>query len=140
MTRNEPATGPNDSSLNWLQALIRFALELSAIAGLAYAGWSLVDNTVVRWIAAIGLPLLGALIWAVFRAPNDHSAGKPPIVPVPGQIRLAIEVALFVVSAYGIWISGSRAAAETLLTFAALHYLLTWKRVRWLATGHGRPE
>ncbi|CAN5643533.1 hypothetical protein BH23CHL5_BH23CHL5_11140 [soil metagenome] len=139
-SEHKTAATPNDSSLSWLHAVIRFSIELAALAGLAYAGWSSSERTAVQWLAAMGLPLLGALIWAVFRTPGDQIAGKTPIIPVPGPIRMAIEVAVFVFSAYGIWISGSRAAAETLLTFAALHYLMTWKRVRWLVTGHGDPE
>jgi hypothetical protein len=109
------------------------------LAALCYWGWSLLDNTLLQVVAAIGIPAIAAALWGIFRAPGDTSAGKPGVVPVPGPVRLLLEFALFGVAAYGLWSAGSRAAAETLLTITALHYLMTWQRARWLLTGKGQP-
>jgi hypothetical protein len=54
------------------------------------------------------------------------------MVAVPGAVRLAFEFALIGVAAYGVWTSGSRALAETMLTAFALHYAVTWPRVAWM--------
>ena len=136
---SESRTGPLTPSMGWLQAGIRFALELVMLGALGYWGWSLSDNTLIQVGAAIGIPAIAAALWGIFRAPGDTSAGKPAIVPVPGPIRLLLEFALFGLAAYGLWTAVSRAAAETLLTITVLHYVMTWQRVRWLLTGRGEP-
>src|SRR5215204_4866986 len=124
--RGELAAAPSPS-MGWLQGLIRFALEIALLVGLGYWRYSLSDTTLVR--------LLAAIAWSVFRTPGDNSAGKEGIVPVPGWVRLLLELGLLLLAAYVTWSAGSRVAAETLLTFTALHYLLTWQRIRWLLTG-----
>ncbi len=127
---------PSELSLTWwIQAGIRFALELAMLAGFAYWGYNLSETTLIRLFLAILLPAAAAIAWGVFRAPEDTSAGKPGIVPVPGWVRLLLELGLFGLSIFGIWWAGSRIAAETLLTFTVLHYLLTWQRVKWLILG-----
>lgn len=124
---------PAERSLTWwIQGAIRFTLELAMLAGLAYWGYNLSQTTLVRLFLAIVLPLGAAIAWGVFRAPGDQSAGKPGVVPVPGWVRLLLEFALFGLAVAGTWWSGSRIAAETLLTFTVLHYLMTWQRVWWL--------
>lgn len=123
------------SSLTILQSLIRFALELSMLVCLGYFGYNLSETTLVRLPLAILLPVAAMALWVIFRTPGDESAGKEGMVPTPGWLRLLLEIALFLVAAAGAWWAGSRIAAETLLTFAALHYLVTWKRVKWLLTG-----
>jgi hypothetical protein len=123
---------PASPAIGWLQAGIRFALELVMLGALGYWGWSLSSRSVVGAVLAIGIPVAAAALWAIFRTPGDTSAGKAPIIAVPGKIRLLIEIGLFVLAIYGAWTAGSRAAGETLLTVSALHYALTWHRVRWL--------
>ncbi len=125
----------NTSSLTVLQSIIRFALELSMLVCLGYFGYNLSETTLVRLALAVLLPLAAMALWVIFRTPGDESAGKDGMVATPGWLRLLLEIALFLVAAGGAWWAGSRIAAETLLTFAALHYLVTWKRVRWLLTG-----
>jgi len=110
---------------------IRFALELALLAALAYWGWHLGGGDLAGLILAVALPIVAAALWAVFRTPRDTREARP-IVPIPGAVRLALEFALIGLAAYGLWTSGSRAAAETLLTVFALHYAVTWPRVAWL--------
>ena len=45
-----------------------------------------------RYLFAIGLPVLAATIWGVFRIPNDP---KPAPVEVRGIVRLVYELFLF---------------------------------------------
>jgi hypothetical protein len=123
---------PASPAIGWLQAGIRFALELVMLGALGYWGWSLSSSSVVGAVLAIGIPVAVAALWVIFRPPGDRSAGKASIIAVPGKIRLLIEIGLFALVIYGAWTAGSRAAGETLLTVSALHYALTWHRVRWL--------
>ena len=126
------------TSLGVVQGLIRFLLELATLGCLGYFGYNLSETTLVRLVLAILLPAAAMTLWVVFRTPGDESAGTAAIVPVPGWIRLILEISLFLVAAAGAWWAGSRIAAEILLTFATLHYVVTWQRVRWLLTGMSR--
>lgn len=114
------------------QLVIRLILELGMLAGFAWWGWTLGGGGPLRIVLAIAFPLTAAVCWGAFTTPGDPSRGKDGPVAVPGAVRLGLELGLFLLCAYGIWTSGSRAAAETLLTFVALHYLLLWERARWL--------
>jgi hypothetical protein len=109
---------------------IRFALELVLLAAIAYWGWHLGDGGFVGVLLAVALPTIAAVHWAVFRTPGD--AGGRPVVPIRGVVRLGLEFALIGLAAYGLWTSGSRAAAETFLTVFALHHAVSWPRVAWL--------
>ena len=129
--RDQARRSPSPA-MSWVQALIRFALEIAMLLGLGYWGYSLSSTTLVRLPLAVLIPGAAAVAWTVFRTPGDASAGKDAIVPIPGWARLLLEIGLFLLTAYGTWTAGSRIAAEMLLTFAGLHYLVTWPRVRWL--------
>lgn len=109
---------------------IRFALELATLAAYGWWGWRLGDGGLTGLVLATLLPVLGGSVWAVFRTPGD-GAGRA-LMPVPGPIRLVIELGLIGIAAYGVWTAGSRAAAETLLTAWGLHYAVGWEYVRWL--------
>lgn len=83
------------------------------------------------YILMIIIPLLAAAAWGTFNVKDDPSrSGKAP-VPVPGFIRLLIELALFgsatmalftLNSTYG-WIFG---------IVTLVHYLLSYDRIIWL--------
>ena len=110
---------------------IRFALELALLGAFAYWGWHVGDGGVIGGLLAIAYPVAAATVWAVFRTAGDTGQARP-VVAIPGALRLALEFALIGLAAYGVWTSGSRAAAETLLTAFALHYAVTWNRLAWL--------
>ena len=108
-----------------VELVYRFALELALLAGLGYWGWHIAGSTPARMVMAALLPAVAAIFWGLFVSPRAR-------VAVPGALQLIVEVALFGLAAYGIWTSGSRAAAETLLTAVGLHYVLSWERIVWL--------
>lgn len=108
-----------------------FVLELAMWSSFAWIGWTLGDG-ITRWLFAIGLAVGVMLIWALFRPPGMAATGKSGIVPTPGPIRLVIEITLFLLAGAGLWWTGYRWAAETLWTFAALIYILSYSRIRWL--------
>jgi uncharacterized protein DUF2568 len=110
---------------------IRFALELALLAALAYWGWHLGGDRVAGGLLVVVVPVVAAALWGVFRTAGDPGQARPT-VPIPGMLRLALEFTLIGLAAYGVWSSGSRAAAETLLTAFALHYAVTWERLVWL--------
>jgi mannose-6-phosphate isomerase-like protein (cupin superfamily) len=129
---SKPATG--SPAIPAAHLVIRFVLELAVLAGFAIWGWYVGSGGILGAVLALLFVALAAAVWAIFRVPNDPGGGRP-VVAVPGWARLLLELAIFALSAYGIWTSWSRAAAETLLTALALHYAVTWERTRWLLRG-----
>jgi hypothetical protein len=103
-------------------------------ASFFWIGWNL-GTGITRWIFALVLGLGSVLVWGFFRTPGMppvRQDGKAHIIPTPGPVRLVIELGLFLLAGIGLWWTGYRWAAETLWTFAALLYMLSFARIRWL--------
>lgn len=129
-----PATGQTTlpPGQPWTMLAVRFALEVFAWIAFGIWGWSLANGGVAGGLLAAGFVAASAVAWGVFRVPNDPPGKLHPPVQVPRAVRLAIELGSFALAATGLWISGYRAAAETLLTAVTLLYVVTWDRQRWL--------
>lgn len=56
--------------LAWTNAAVAFALELAALAVLAWGGWRLGGDGVLRIGLAVALPVAAALLWALVAAPH----------------------------------------------------------------------
>jgi hypothetical protein len=96
-----------------------------------WAGCGLVGWHFGGWAGAIAASAASMALWGVFGTPGDGSRGTP-VVNTSGRIRLVLEIALFGIAAWGIWVVWNRAASETFLTIALLHYAITWERQWWL--------
>ena len=75
---------------------VRFLLELASLGAFAYWGASLPARTMVRGVAAVGIPLAVALLWGVFispkaRIPTGHAgrAGLGLLVFLAAALALA---------------------------------------------------
>jgi hypothetical protein len=115
---------------NPINLALRFLLELAALAAYGYWGWTQ-HQGLSRWLWAVGLPLLAAVLWGTFRVPNDPG---PAPVAVPGQARLLLEAlvfggAVFLLAAAGRPIPAARAGAAILGGLLVLHYLVSYDRV-----------
>lgn len=74
-----------------LNLAIRFILELTALGMMGFWGWKQTDGW-LRFILALGIPIIFMSIWVVFNVPGDPSrSGNAPIV-VSGIVRLLIEL------------------------------------------------
>lgn len=119
--------GPNE--------VLRFGLELAALFALGYAGWNLVDDALVSVVLATVLPLLGATVWGVFRVDGDPKVAP---VPVPGVVRLCIEVDFFTTAVVLLAVVGRAEVAGILAALVVGHYAWGHRRVRWLIGHPGR--
>ncbi|HQY31050.1 MAG TPA: DUF2568 domain-containing protein [Thermomicrobiales bacterium] len=108
---------------------VRFVLEIAMWTGCAMLGWH-----VLGWLGAIAGLVISTGLWGLFGVRHDGVRQDPPI-EIPGWARLVLELALFGIGAWGIWLVWSRAAAETYLTFVVITNGLMWERCRWLLTG-----
>lgn len=107
---------------------LRFGMELVAWGSLGYWGWTQ-QQGVLRVLLGIGLPLLAMAVWGVFRVPGDP---KDSPVPVSGVLRLAIEFAEFGLAVVLLIAAGQQAFAIGFAVVVALHYAVSYDRIRWL--------
>lgn len=115
----------------------RFLLELGALLGFARWGWTLGDGF-VRVVLAVVLPLVAAAVWGMFNVPGDPSrSGKAP-VPVPGWVRLLLELVFFSAAAVGWFAIGATVGGVIFTAAVVVHYAASYDRLQWLlaATDH----
>ncbi|MER8391643.1 YrdB family protein [Mesorhizobium sp. M0045] len=115
----------------WWNLTLRFLLELAALLGLGMAGWSL-SAGMWRWILAVALPFGAAALWGIFAVPNDPSrSGRAP-VPVPGGLRLVLELVILFGGAAGFHLAGCTTAGIAVALLIAVSYAFSLDRLGWL--------
>jgi hypothetical protein len=101
------------------------------LVSLGYWGWASGEG-IWRYILMIGVPLVAAVLWGTFNVPGDKSrSGKAP-VPVPGIIRLGLELGLFAFAAWGFYEAGEPTLGIILGVLVLVHYTLSYDRILWL--------
>lgn len=109
------------------QLVIRLSLEIAAQISIGLWGYR-----AGGWPLAILLPVIAAGLWGTFAVAGDPSrSGKAPI-RVPGAIRLAIELLVFLGGAAALAALGHWLPFGFYLAALALHHAQTTPRVRWL--------
>ncbi|MER9614515.1 YrdB family protein [Mesorhizobium sp. M0207] len=115
----------------WWNLTLRFLLELAALLGLGMAGWSL-SAGMWSWILAVALPFVAAALWGTFAVPNDPSrSGRAP-VPVPGGVRLVLELVILFGGAAGFHLAGYTTAGIAVALLIAVSYAFSLDRLGWL--------
>ena len=110
---------------------LRFILEISALFALGYWGWTQ-HAGIMRFVWSIGLVVLAAVVWGTFAVPDDPSrSGKAP-VPVPGAVRLVIELVLFAAGVWAFYASDRPLWGLILGILTVIHYALSYDRIIWL--------
>lgn len=79
-------------SKNIFVLALYFFMELAGLFSIGYGAWNITEG-IWRPIFGLGLPILAATIWGIFRVPNEPHPVPP--VKVSGVIRLLIEAAFF---------------------------------------------
>ena len=98
------------------QLLLRFVLELCALAALAYAGWQTSANLWTRLLVAIALPLVAAVVWGQWVAPKARR-------PLPDPLRLVPEWLVFGGATVALAVTGHPILAAALAVLAAANRL-----------------
>ena len=114
-----------------LNLALRFLLELAALAVAGIFGWTVADGW-WRLVAAIDFPLTLAVLWGVFAVPGDPSRSGKAIVPIPGILRLLLELVIFGFAAWALFSMDATRLSLLLGGLTILHYALSWDRVAWL--------
>ena len=107
---------------------VRFLLELAGLYALGYWGWTQ-HTGAGRYLWAIGLPLLAAVLWGTFRVPGDP--GDAPLA-VPGAVRLLLEAAFFGGAVWALAASGRGIWAVTLAVIVLVLYALSYDQIVWM--------
>jgi hypothetical protein len=116
---------------NSINLMLRFILELVALASAGIWGWKQTDGW-FRFVLAIGIPICVAAIWGTFAVVDDPSRSGTAIVPVPGIVRLGVELSVF---AFGTWALYNMGASRLSIAFGivvVLHYIISYDRILWL--------
>ncbi|HWV69420.1 YrdB family protein [Chitinophaga sp.] len=104
--------------------MVRFLLEILMLVILGYRGWHLGEGW-LSYVLALAFPLCAAVLWGVFRIPNDP---KPAPVAIPGVARLLLEFLLFGAAVWSLaslrYLHGSIALAVVVI----IHYAVSWDR------------
>ena len=118
-------------SQNPLNLVVRFVLEIVALVALGYWGWHTGTGT-IRYLLALGLPLVAALLWGSFRPPNEPHHPTHNVVPIPGWLRLLFEAVFFGGAAWGLFAVGATPTAWIFTIVVLIHYALSYDRIAWL--------
>lgn len=110
--------------------MFRFVLELTALIALAVGGYALADGA-LGWVLAVVLPTAASAAWVTFNVPGDASRNGEAPVPVPGLVRLMVELDVFTLGVIIGWFA-SPALSIVLAAGVFVHYLASVDRIRWL--------
>lgn len=119
-----------------LNLALRFLIEIAALVAIGYWGFSQ-HAGIWRFVIGIGGSLLAAVLWGTFAVPDDPSRSGSAPVPIPGVLRLLLELALFGFAAWALYDAGSELLALILGIITIVHYALSYDRVAWLIRQKG---
>jgi hypothetical protein len=108
--------------------IVRFLLEIALLIIFTYWGLNKFSG-LSKYIVGIGLPIIIATLWAIFRVEGDP--GKA-IIAIPGWLRLLYEVILFVSAAYLLFQLQMNTLAYVFIVISVIHYLASYERIIWL--------
>lgn len=118
-------------TLNSINLIIRFILEIIGLIVLAQLGWSLSDGF-ASLLLAVGFPLMAAILWGVFAVPGDPSrSGKAPVA-TRGYWRLLLEGLFFGSIVLSLTVMGQINQAWWFGVVVCIHYAVSYERLKWI--------
>ena len=116
---------------NPINLAVRFILEIAGFLVLGRWGW-LQGEGFMRFVLALGIPILAAVLWGTFAVPDDPSrSGKAP-VRVPGIVRLLLELGFFAASTWTLFAVGASTLGWIFGVAVLIHYVISYDRILWL--------
>jgi len=95
----------------WGNLLLAFLVELVALGIFAWWGWDTGGTTPARWLLAVGLPLVTAVVWGLFAAPTA-TRGTP-------AVRWIVKVLVFGLAGAALWSLGHPLLADVFVVVVA---------------------
>jgi hypothetical protein len=109
----------------------RFVLEITGLIALGWMGWHY-GNGVYKYVLAIGIPVVAAVLWGTFAVPDDPSRSGEAVVQVPGSIRLILEFVFFAAATWSLYATGATTYGWIYGIVVLIHYVVSYDRVLWL--------
>jgi len=119
--------------VNPINLAVRFLLELLALFTMGWWGWRQRGDG-WRIVIAAAIPIVAATLWGVFAVPDDPSRSGSAPVPIPGVLRLVLELAFFASAACSLYGLGLSRSAALFGAIVVVHYFVSFDRVRWLVS------
>jgi len=114
-----------------MNASLRLILELFSLVVYGVWGWRQAEGW-PSYLLAAAVPLTAAAVWGVFAVPEDPSrSGRAPI-PIPGWLRLILELVHFALAGAALSSLGASTTSTIFILLVVIHYGLAWERIRWL--------
>jgi hypothetical protein len=102
---------------------LKFLLELSAFAAVAYAGATLFDGALAV-VGAIVLPVLAIAVWGLWAAPKASRRLATPA-------RIPLELGVFVLAGVGLILTSARVLGAVFLALVVLNAVLLTAFRQW---------
>ncbi|PWQ93420.1 YrdB family protein [Leucothrix arctica] len=118
-------------SVNAINLVVRFFLEIAALIAMGMLGWSLGEG-LLGYVLAGAIPIAAATFWGVFAVPNDPSRSGNAPVPISGALRLLLEFLFFAAGFGSFMYLNESSIAWVFVVIVLVHYAVSYKRVRWL--------
>jgi Protein of unknown function (DUF2568) len=96
---------------------LRFALELAALAALAYWGFHTGKTAIADVVLGLGAPLVAAAVWGVFAAPSSARRLR-------GGALVAVQSAVFAAAAIALVAAGQPVLAVAFAVVVAVNSVL----------------
>ena len=116
---------------NPINLAVRFTFEIAGLVALGWWGWNQGEG-ILRFMLALGIPFLAAVLWGTFAVPDDPSRSGEARVPVPGIVRLMLELAFFILATLSLFATGLTTLGWIYGIAVLIHYVISYDRVMWL--------
>lgn len=117
--------------LHPINLAVRIILEIIALISVGIWGWNKTDSF-LKFVLAIGLPILLGAIWGTFAVPDDPSRSGQTVIATSGVIRLVIELGIFTIATLAIYNQGQQKFSYIFAIIVIIHYLISYDRILWL--------
>lgn len=117
--------------MNAYNLILRFLLEIGVLLAIGTWSWSYFENW-KKYFFTILLIILTMTIWGLFTVNNDPSRMKDGLFPVKGIIRLFIELSVFLIGIFALLYGDYKNMGVIFFLLVAGHYIISWRRVKWL--------
>jgi hypothetical protein len=116
---------------NPINLAVRFLLEIVALLAIGIWGWKQGEGW-MRYIWALGIPIIIAVVWSTFAVPDDPSrSGAAPVV-VSGIVRLVIELVIFAFATLVLYDMKFTKLSWLFGVIVVIHYIISYDRIQWL--------